>query len=160
MTTAIEQRTLTITRIFDAPREAVWNAWTDPEHVMRWWGPRAYTSPAAKMDLRVGGTYVFCMRSEGGMDIWSGGVIREVVPMERLVMTDNFTDEDGNAVPASTYGMDLDFPETVITVTFEDIGEGKTRMTMTHDGLPGGEHIEDASEGWNQSLDKLAAALR
>jgi uncharacterized protein YndB with AHSA1/START domain len=160
MTTAIEDRTLTITRIFEAPREAVWEAWTDPEHIVRWWGPKDYTSPAAKMDVRVGGRYVLCMRSRDGQDIWSGGVFREIVPLERIVMTDNFIDEHGNVVPASTYGMDIDFQETVITVTLEDAGEGKTRMTMRHEGLPAGEHIEDASVGWNESLDKLAASLR
>lgn len=55
-------RDIVITRVFDAPRELVWKAWTDPEHLMRWWGPKEFTSPACKVDLRVGGKYVFCMR--------------------------------------------------------------------------------------------------
>ena len=52
---------ITITRVFDAPRELVWKAWTEPEHFMRWWGPKGYTAPVYKVDLRVGGKYLYCM---------------------------------------------------------------------------------------------------
>ena len=74
---------LLITRVFDAPREFVWKAWTDPERFMRWWGPKNFTSPVSKIELRVGGTYLKCMRSPEGRDFWSTGVYREIVPMER-----------------------------------------------------------------------------
>lgn len=71
---------LVIRRILDAPREAVWKAWTDPDRLMRWWGPEGFTSPACRIDLRVGGKYLFCMRSPEGKDYWSTGVYRDIVP--------------------------------------------------------------------------------
>src|SRR6267378_2706264 len=59
---------LVITRVFDAPREQVWNAWTDPEQFKKWWGPEHFTAPVSEIDLRVGGTYFNCMRSPDGKD--------------------------------------------------------------------------------------------
>ncbi|MBI4312394.1 MAG: SRPBCC domain-containing protein [Chloroflexi bacterium] len=150
---------LVITRTFDAPRELVWKAWTEPERLMRWWGPKGFTAPACKIDLRVGGKYVNCMRSPDGKDYWSTGVYREIVPMERIVCTDSFADEKGNVVPGSHYGMGEDFPlEMVVTMTLEEVG-GKTRMTLRHGGMPAGEHSEGAGAGWNESFDKLAEVL-
>ena len=93
--TTTEEGVLVIERVFDAPRELVWKAWTDPEQVMRWWGPKGYTSPAAEIDFRVGGKYLFAMRSpefQEGRDLWSTGVYREIVPLERLVCTNSFAD--------------------------------------------------------------------
>ena len=88
---------LVITRVLDAPREAVWKAWTDPTRFMLWWGPKGFISPACKIDLRVGGKYLACMRSPEGQDYWSTGVYREIVPRERIVCTDNFADERGGS---------------------------------------------------------------
>jgi uncharacterized protein YndB with AHSA1/START domain len=151
---------LTITRIFDAPRERVWKAWTDPEWAKRWWGPEHFTSPVCRIDLRVGGAYLFCMRSPEGQDFWSTGVYSKIVPLERLVCTDSFADEKGNVVPASYYGMQGNLPlELEVTVTLEDQG-GKTLMTLTHAGFPEGEHREQAAAGWSTSFDKLAEAVR
>ena len=151
---------LTITRVFDAPREAVWKAWTDPEWAMRWWGPEHFTAPVCRIDLRVGGAYLFCMRSPEGQDFWSTGIYREIVPFERLVCSDSFADEKGNVVPASHYGMEGDFPlELQVTVTLEDQG-GKTVMTLRHAGMPPGEMSDSAAAGWNGSFDKLAEVVR
>ena len=157
--TSSAQQELVIERVFDAPRELVWRAWTEPEQVMRWWGPKGYTSPAAEIDLRVGGKYLWCMRSPEGQDLWSTGVYREIVPLERIVCTNSFSDEKGNVVPASHYGIGGDMPQEVLgTVTFEDLG-GKTRMTLRNEGLPAGEMREGADAGWNEAFDKLAASL-
>jgi uncharacterized protein YndB with AHSA1/START domain len=151
-------RELVITRIFDAPRELVWKAWTEPERMMRWWGPKDFTSPACKIDLRVGGKYLFCMRSPEGQEFWSTGVYREIVEPERIVCTDSFADEKGNPVPASHYGMPGDWPaELLVTVTFEEY-EGRTRMTLQQVGIPP-EMGDMAEAGWNGSLDKLAESL-
>jgi uncharacterized protein YndB with AHSA1/START domain len=156
-----EEQALVIERVFDAPRELVWKAWTEPELVMRWWGPKGFTAPAAEIDFRVGGKILFAMQSPDfneGRPIWSTGVYREIVPLERIVMTDSFADEDGNVVPATHYGMGSDFPlEMLVTVTFEDL-DGKTKMTLRHEGLPAGDK-DDAGVGWNESFDKLAASL-
>jgi len=149
---------LVIIRVLDAPRERVWQAWTEPERMSRWWGPKGFTAPHCTNDLRVGGTYLYCMRSAEGQDYWSTGTYREIVAPERLVCTDSFADEQGNVVPASHYGMTGDFPlELLVTVTLEDV-DGKTRMTLRHEGLPASER-EPCSEGWHQSFDKLAESL-
>ena len=75
-----DQNAITITREFDAPREKVWRAWTDPDRLMKWWGPKGFTSPFCKIDLRVGGKYLYDMRSSEGRDYWSTGTYREIVP--------------------------------------------------------------------------------
>lgn len=156
----IERRALVITRIFDAPRELVWKAWTDPDYVMRWWGPEHFTSPLAKIDLRVGGKYLFAMRDPEGKDYYSTGVFQKLEPPRELVYTDSFSDEHGNVVSPSAYGM-TDFPEaTTVTVLLEDIGGGKTRLTLINSGVPAGELREMSNAGWNQSFDKLAASLK
>ena len=151
---------LTIIRVFDAPRELVWEAWTEPEHVKLWWGPKGFTSPVSKADLRVGGKYLNCMRSPDGKDYWSTGVYREILEPERLVLTDSFADPAGNVVPATYYGMGADLPtEMLITVTFEEEA-GKTKMVLRHEGFPPGEMAEMTKQGWNESFDKLAKSLK
>lgn len=152
------EQELVIERIFDAPRELVFKAWTEPDRMMRWWGPKGFTTPFCKIDLRVGGTFLYCMRSPEGKDYWNTGIYREIVEPERIVCTDSFADEQGNVVPASHYEMPGDWPlEMLVTVTFEEY-EGKTKMTLRHVGLPS--IIEqDASTGWNESFDKLAEEL-
>jgi uncharacterized protein YndB with AHSA1/START domain len=154
-----DTKDLIITRLFDAPRELVWKAWTQPERVMQWWGPKGFTTPVSRIDLRVGGEYLSCMRSPDGKDFWGKGFFREIVAPSQLVMTDSFADEKGNIVPASYYGMSKDFPrEMLITVILEDI-EGKTRLTLRHTGMPPGPDSEGARQGWSESFDKLANYL-
>ena len=150
---------LVITRTFDAPRERVWKAWTLPEQVKGWWGPKTFTAPFCEIDLRVGGKLLSCMRSSEGKDYWSTGVYREIVPLERIVCTDSFADEEGNVVPATHYGMGSDYPlEMLVTVTFEEL-RGKTRFTLKHVGFPSGTDSKMARQGWSESFDKLAKAL-
>ena len=150
---------LVISRIFNAPREHVWKMWTDPELTKTWWGPKDFTAPVCKINLRVGGEYHFCMRSPDGKDYWSKGTYLELVKPGKIVMTDSFADENGNIVPASDYGMQGDWPlELQVTVTFEDY-DGKTRFVLKHHGLPEGEMAEMTEAGWNESLDKLAESL-
>ncbi len=152
---------LTITRVFDAPRELVWKAWTEPERVKRWWGPKGFTSPVIKIDLRVGGEYLSCMRSPEGQDFWGKGIFREIVAPERLVMTDSFVDKEGNTVPASYYGMSGDWPlEMLVTVMFEEQGD-KTKLILKHSGIEGisATDRDNMEQGWSQSFDKLAVYL-
>ena len=160
MATAIkDKKDLIITRVFDAPRGLIWKAWTEPERVKKWWGPKVFTAPVIKIDLRVGGKYFYCMRDPDSKDYWSTGVYREIVPMQRIVYTDNFADEKGNRVPASYYGMSGDWPsELLVTVTFEDVG-GKTRMTLQHAGLPAGQMSDLVRAGWNESFDKFSNSI-
>src|SRR3989475_10221080 len=152
-------RELVIVRVLDAPRALVWKAWTEPERLKRWWGPRTFTTPVAKIDLRVGGAFLYCMRQPDGKDIWGTGVYREIVPLKRIVYTDSFADEKGNVVPATYYGLSRAFPlEMQVTVTFED-HDGKTKITLHHVGIPASPDRDGANQGWNESLDKLAATL-
>lgn len=150
---------LVITRTFNAPRALVWKAWTEPEHFKKWWGPKPFTAPVVKIDLRIGGSYLYCMRSPQGQEFWSTGVYREIVPLARIVATDSFADEKGNVVPASHYGMPGDLPLTfLVTVQFEE-EHGKTKMTLRHAGMPAGQMSDSAGAGWNESFDKLAELL-
>jgi len=80
--TNLKQNELVITRVFDARATLVWNAWTKPEKMMLWWGPKNYTTPTCKMDFRVGGKFLYCMRTSEGQDIWGTGVYREIVDHE------------------------------------------------------------------------------
>lgn len=149
---------IVVVRVFDAPRELVWKAWSEPQHFQRWWGPKGFTSPSATMDFRVGGRYHWCMRSPDGREMWTTGVYREIITPQRLVYTDSPADAHGNAVPPSYLGMPGDtIVEGLVTVTLDDEG-GKTKLTLRHAGLPSA-WIKSAAGGWNQTFDKLAASL-
>lgn len=148
------EREIFMTRVFDAPRHLVFRAWAEPEQVKRWLGPRTFTTPFCEIDFRPGGHFRYCMRSPEGREYWGRGVYREIVAPERIVYADSFTDEQGNVVPASHYGLPPDTPlETVVTVTFAEEG-GKTKLTLRHVGIGGA-----AEGGWSESLERLAAEL-
>lgn len=163
---------LVIERVFDATLEKVWAAWTDPEQVKKWWGPKDFTAPSITSDFRVGGKYLYAMHGPAGTefdkDMWSTGTYKEIVPPDpsnpsgqaKIVATDSFADEQGNVVSSSHYGMEGMPMELTLTVTFEDLGDGRTKLIIHHEGFPAGPHFEGANEGWNQSLDKLAEALK
>lgn len=168
--TKSESEGIVITREFDAPRERVWKAWTDPEIVKRWWGPEHFTAPSIKIDLRVGGRYIYAMQGPAGTQwdkvMYSAGIFRQIVPNEKLVVTDFFSDEDGNKLAPEKLGQSADFPsEMELTVMFEEVGKGKTRLTLIYPKPENEAHFQamlksGMKEGWSSSLDKLAAALR
>jgi uncharacterized protein YndB with AHSA1/START domain len=149
-----------ITREFDAPRDLVFKAWTDCERLMRWWGPKDFTTPFCKIDLHPEGVFHYCMRSPEGRDYCGKSIYREVVELQRIIFTDFFVDEEGNPVPATYYGMNPDWPqETLVTVTFAE-DKGKTKLTLQHDVGPVPALERDmCQQGWSESLDKLAADL-
>jgi uncharacterized protein YndB with AHSA1/START domain len=157
--TESDEEALVITRVFDAPRELVFKAWTEPERFVQWWGPNGFTTPHCEIDARPGGVISFCMRSEEMGDIWAAGVFQEVDPPSRLVYTAYFTDPDGNKVPATHYGMSADLPlEMLVSVTFEEY-EGKTKMTLEHAIPQTVPEREGAQQGWGESFDRLDAYL-
>jgi uncharacterized protein YndB with AHSA1/START domain len=139
---------LTITRVFDAPRELVWSAWTDPSHLSRWWGPKGFTCIVWEADLRPGGRYRFGMRSPEGNDIWNRGEYREVVAPRRLVLQGGWTDKDGN--PTS--------PVMTTAITLEQDG-GKTRLTLHGAGFESVSARDSHHGGWSSTLDCLADYL-
>ena len=113
---------------------------------MRWWGPRNYTAPSVKLDLRPGGAFRACIRSPEGEDSWMSGIYREVVAPERLVFTFAW-EEDGKR------GL-----ETLVTVTFAE-QEGKTKLTFHQAAFDSVEQRDSHLEGWGECLDRLAAYL-
>lgn len=148
---------LVIERIFEAPVDLIWQMWTDPEHFRAWYGPAGVTIPVAKMDVRVGGARLVCMemQSTGGpVQMWFTGEYREVVENRRLVYTESISDEEGNVLPSSQLGVPTGHPTTTeVRVELEDVG-GRTKMVMTHAGVPGD---SPGAVGWAIALEKLAA---
>jgi uncharacterized protein YndB with AHSA1/START domain len=151
---------MVVTRVFDAPRELVWKAWTDPKYVMQWWGPKGFTAPSCQIDFRVGGKYLYCMRTPDGQEGWTGGVYHEIVLYEKIVATMYFSDPQGNKISPAEIGIEQEaIDETPDVITFEDLGNGQTKLTFI-----GNESMESAMnsgqvEGWNEQLDKVAAVV-
>lgn len=163
-----DTRTITIERIFDAPVEKVWRAWTTPEMVKKWWGPKDFTAPFAQIDFRPGGKYIYAMHgpagSEWDRDMYSAGVYKEIIPMKKLVVTDYFSDEKGIKVSPKEYGMGPDTPEeSEIIIKFDQAGENKTKLSIIYEGVTDKQYDammkSGMNEGWNTSLDKLAQSL-
>ena len=158
--TVNEKERMVVTRVFDAPRALVWKAWTDPQYVMKWWGPKGFTVPFCKIDFRVGGRFLCCMKSPDGQEGWNGGEYHEIVPHEKIVYSLYFADAQGNKVDPAQYGIEHEAIEDARDVViFEDFGNGQTKLTMI-----GNETMEDAKnsgqlEGWNETLDKVAAVV-
>lgn len=161
---------IVIERVFDAPKELVWKAWTDPEMVKKWWGPKDFTAPNIKSDFKVGGKYLYCMRgpanSQFDKDMYSAGVYKEIVLQEKIVVSDYFSDENGNKIDPVTFGLPKDMPaEMDVTVRFEDLGNNKTKLSIEYQ-RPASDAAFNAMKnsgmevGWNQSLDKLAMSLK
>jgi uncharacterized protein YndB with AHSA1/START domain len=147
--TDAENLELVITRFFDAPRDLVFKAWTDPEHLVRWWGPKGFTSTMiGKIDLRPGAPYRIHMRGPDGDDHWSQGVYREIVEPERLVFAGYWADAEGK--PKG--------PESTVTVTFEDLS-GKTRLTLRQRVFESLTARDAHRGGWTSSFERLAEYL-
>jgi uncharacterized protein YndB with AHSA1/START domain len=141
--TSTAERELVITRVFDAPRRLVFEAWTKPEHLSCWCGPRGFTIPFGEMDFRPGGAYRTCLRSPEGKDHWLQGVYREIVKPERLIFTHRWEDKDGKPKH-----------ETIVTVTFEE-HDGKTKLTFHQAVFESVEGRDSHRSGWSESLDRL-----
>ncbi len=121
ITPSVGERHFTLERLFDAPRELVFDAFTRPEHVARWWAPNGYTIPVCKIDLRPGGIWHYCMRSPEGEEHWVKSVYREVIRPERLVYTSVFADENANPLDV--------IPEQLGTMTFIEC-DGGTKLVV------------------------------
>lgn len=140
-------RELIITRVFDAPRSLIFKVWTEPKHLVHWWGPKGFTLPTCTMDFRLGGAYRFCMRSPEGTDHWLQGVYREIMEPERLVFTQAWEDAEGKPKH-----------ETLVTVIFADQG-GKTLLTF-HQGVFESVTSRDEHEGgWSSAFELLTEYL-
>ncbi len=147
----LAEREITITRTFDAPRALVFKAWTDAATLAQWWGPKGFTNPVCELDARVGGAIRIHMRAPDGAIYPMDGEIREIVPPERLVFTNNALDGNGNHVT-----------EGFTTVTFAEEG-GRITLTLHTRGAAVVEfavkYLQGMEYGWTQSIDKLQALL-
>jgi uncharacterized protein YndB with AHSA1/START domain len=148
-----------ITRIFDAPRELVFEAWTNPEHLVRWFAPRGCTIHFSQLALRPGGGFHSCIRNPDFDDCWCQGTYHEIVAPERIVYTIALADEKGNLVTAANAGEDQEWPsETTVTVLFEDV-DGKTKLTLHQNASEAVAKRTGAYPSWLQMLDRLAETL-
>jgi uncharacterized protein YndB with AHSA1/START domain len=138
-----ERRSVRLTQTFDAPRERVFAAWTEPELLKQWWGPGMFETVSAVVDLRVGGRYELVLEP-GAMRLV--GEFREVVPPRRLVYTWQWVEN----VP--------DTRESLVTVEFQDKGE-QTEVVLLHDNFVGPGPVDMYEEGWKSGLAKLASLL-
>ena len=138
--------TLNLRRTFQAPREKVFRAWTDPEELKKWWGPEGYATPSAEVDLRVGGKYRLGMRKlPDGEIFYLSGIYREVRPPERLVYTWRWEAQPEHG-------------ETLVTVEFREVGDS-TEVVLTHERFPTETARDDHNRGWSGCLDRLAKLL-
>ena len=154
-----------ISRVYDAPRARVWQAWTEPSRLKHWWGPRGFTVHTCKVDLRPGGTFLYGMKAPDGGDVWGKFVYREIKAPERLVFVVSFSDPQGGVTrhPSSP-----DWPEYILsTVTFSELS-GKTKVTVNwipHEASAAERKVFEAgrpsmTQGWGGTLDQLEAYLR
>jgi uncharacterized protein YndB with AHSA1/START domain len=145
------QRDVTITRTFDAPRTSVFQMWTEPARMARWWGPQGFTNPVCEVDARPGGAIRIHMRAPDGVVYPMSGTFREVAAPGRLVFTTVAEDLEGNPLL-----------EGLSTVTFDERG-GKTMVTVQSAAVglapEAPQMLAGMEAGWTQSLERLAAAL-
>jgi uncharacterized protein YndB with AHSA1/START domain len=149
---------LVVTRVFDAPVEAVWKAWTDAEQVKKWWGPDGFTAPVAKLDFREGGTSLVCMSSPEYGDMYSTWKYVEIVPLRRIEYIHNLADKNGNKIDPTAVGMPADFPQDQRNVvTFKAVSNDMTEIIVTEYDWTVGQMVEMSKIGMEQCLAKMAA---
>jgi uncharacterized protein YndB with AHSA1/START domain len=156
-------RNVVVTRVFAAPVEQVWKAWSEPAMVMQWWGPTGFTSPMAKMDFREGGTSLVCMRAPkefGGQDTYNTWTYRKIDPNKLIEFILNFTDKDGKKLDPAAMDMPPGIPKDVRhVITFKAVGDSQTEMTVTEYGYTSDQAHDLSKAGLEQCLDKMAASF-
>ena len=154
-----------ISRVFDAPRDLLWKCFTEPERMKQWWGPKGFTVLVSKMDLRPGGTYLYGMRTPDGKDMWGRMVYREIVPPEKIVFINSFSDEQGGL---TRHPMAPTWPMEMLSIfTFEEQPGGKTRFTVRWSPYNATAEEQAAFDkghdsmnmGWSGTLEQLGAYL-
>jgi uncharacterized protein YndB with AHSA1/START domain len=141
--TDTKSRSLVLSRVFDARRSVLFEAWTQADQVAAWWGPIGFVTTECEMDTRVGGTFRFNMRSPEGTDHCKVGTYREIVAPERIVFT--FAWADASGMPGH---------QTLVTVTFEELGT-KTRLTLRQELFETAEWCESHRVGWTSCLERF-----
>jgi len=154
-----------MSRVFDVPRDLLWKCFTEPERMKQWWGPKGFKVLSSKMDLRPGGSYHYGMQSPDGHAMWGKFVFREVVPQERLVFINSFSDEKGGI---TRHPGNENWPlEMLSSFTFEDMPGGKTKFTVRWAPHNASEeerktfdtNRESMRQGWGGTMDQLEVYL-
>jgi len=161
-----EMKPFVISRVFDAPRERVWSAWTEVEQMKRWWGPKGFTVAHCKIDLRPGGKGHYCLRGPDGGEMWGRFVYKEISKPSRLIWINSFSDKDGGL---TVHPMNPNWPrEMLTTVSFEAQG-AKTKVTIEWIPVDGSTDIElktfddgrsSMTMGWTGTLDQCTGYLK
>jgi uncharacterized protein YndB with AHSA1/START domain len=161
-----QSKNFVMSRVFDAPRDLVWQCFTDPERMKQWWGPKGVTVIASKMDLRVGGTYHYGIRTPDGTVMWGKFVYRKIEPKDRIEFTNSFSDEAGGM---TRHPFAPNWPLELLSVfTFEDAPGGKTKFTVSWTPLNASAEEQktfDAghasmTQGWGGTLEQLETYLK
>ena len=163
--TATKSTDFVISRVFDAPRELVFKAFTEPERMKHWWGPKGFIVIAQTMDLRPGGMYHYGLKAPDGSTMWGRFVYREIAAPERIVLVNSFSDAKGGV---TRHPLSASWPlELLSTFTFEDAGDGRTKLTISW--LPINETDAERETfdrgrpsmtgGWSGTMEQLEAYL-
>jgi uncharacterized protein YndB with AHSA1/START domain len=162
---ATQDNDFVLTRVFDTPRDLVWKAFTEPERMQHWWGPKGVKVVKSKMELRVGGTYHYGMETPDRKIMWGKFVYREITPPQQLVFINSFSDEAGGL---TRHPLAPNWPMQMLsTFTFDEQPGGKTRFTIRwapYNATEEEQKTFDAShdsmtQGWGGTMEQLAAYL-
>ena len=155
-----------ISRVFDASRDKVWKAWTEVERLKHWWGPKGFTVKSLKNDPRPGGTMHYCLAAPDDSEIWGKFAYKEVVKEKKLIFINSFSDPKGGT---TRHPWDASWPlELMSTITFEDAGAGKTKVSVTWLPAEGSNEAEkktfdegraSMNQGWGGTMDQLTSYL-
>ena len=151
----VKDTDIVITREFAAPRQLVWDVWTQPKHIEKWFGPKGFSTRVDGLDFRVGGRSTYVMIGPDGTEYPSTGVFKEIVPIEKIVTTDEW----GEGIENVEALKNVDLPQGMIsTFLFDDLGK-RTKITLitSHPTIEDKKKHEDMGvvAGWNSSLDKM-----
>jgi len=150
---------IVIERIFDAPRELVFDAWTDPRYLAAWFAPRGCTIRFEHIDVRPGGRFHSCIDNPEFGECWCVGTYQEIVRPELLVYSMSVADKFGNRIDSKLAGHHPDWPEeTIVRVTLEDLGD-RTRLILRQNAPEALARETGAYPSWLQMLDRLAESL-
>ena len=159
-----DDREFVMSRTFDAPRDLVWRAWTDQKHLAGWWGPKGFTVKSLALDLRPGGTMLYCLGMPTGAEMWGLFRFREIVPQRKLVFINSFSNAKGEIT--RHFANEVWPLEMQTTVTFEE-NAGKTTVTVhwvpinatAEERKTFDDNRPSMTAGWTGTMDQLAAHL-
>lgn len=153
-------KTVVVNRKLNASVARVWQKWNDAESIKKWWGPKDYTAPVVKNDLKLNGTFLLSMKAPDGKISWNTGKYTEIIPYKKIVSNMAFADENGKAVSADHYGIPGVWPDEItVIIEFNEIDGKTTEVTIQEEGIPMIMFVF-AKLGWQQQLDKFEALLK